>query len=494
MTMRRGAKDKGVAGLPVTPVSYAVVSDLYWVPTAEVDMHPVRDYFTVKARVQDYTGRRKGGMVEQPIPVYREDPHKRPGMIGLPIYEGERLFPADQVAEELSRGSAFDQWTRLPDPDHPAAAPGQREFMAEALECAQDYYTNLFKAETGTGKTVVALWLAATLGRSTLVRVPTEQLKRQWIDQAQALLGMDRKDIGVVQGEKCQYHKPLVIGMHKSIAMRDYPPEFYQAFGTVIDDELHNTGATLLSRNQGLFNAETKLGLTATDKRPDGADKVYHYYYGKPAFQRRMPGVPTTLYVPIYSGGRIHASRRDQLISALTKDHERNSIFAKLASKWYDEGHDILLVSEYVDHCYALKRYCEAMGIPSEEIGVYTNQRPANGISGPREKTPQKYLDWCKAVPAVFIATYGMFKEGLDVPRLSHGMDCTPRSQLEQLIGRVRRRTPDNPDRRAVWVSLRDRETPKLDGMHYGRMRSVAHLDSVQISKTSLEALLGDYL
>jgi superfamily II DNA or RNA helicase len=483
-----GRKKTEVEELSPTSVSFAIVADMYWVPIAEVDAHRVRDHFTVMARVQDYTGRGKNA--EQPIPTYREDAHDRPGLIGVPIAEGEHLFETDNLIEDLSQGGDFDCWTKLPDPKHIEAAPGQEEFMQLSLQAAQDNYTNLFKAETGTGKTVVALWLAATLGRSTLVRVPTVQLMHQWIEQAQDKLGLERKDIGVVQGQKCQHHKPFVVGMHKSISQRRYEPEFYKAFGTVIDDEVHNTGATMLSRNQGLFNAEYKIALTATDKRKDGAQQVYTSYFGSPAFERSMPGVRTDVYGVPYQGKRIMRTRRDQIIQALCDDHDRNRFFADLAAHWYDQGHDILMVSERVEHCYMLRRYVEALGVPEDDIGVYTNERPIDGVSGRREKTPQDYLDWCKAKPPVFIATYGMFKEGLDVPRLNRGMDCTPRSELEQLVGRIRRRDKNDPNKRAVWVSLRDRATPKLEGLHYARMRSINHIESITIRKAMMAEIL----
>lgn len=479
--------------MPVTPVSLAIVADLYWIPVAEIDAHRVRDYFTIKAKVADYSGR--GGSTEQPIPIYREDAHARPGLIGLPMYEGERLFPADKVIEDLSHGTEFNQWTRLPDPNHPAAAPGQEEFMGLTLDAAKDYYSALIKAETGTGKTIVFLNTAAKLGRSTCVLVPSQQLLKQWVRQAQDVLGLDRKHIGIVQGEKCQWQKPFVVAMMKSNAQRTYPPEFYRAFGLVGTDELHNTGATTLSRVQGLFFAEHKLGMTATDNRKDGADKVYKFYYGPPAFTRKMPGVPTNVYVVPYHGRKALGTRRDQILGSLMKDHKRNAFFAALGAKWYDEGHNQLLVTEYIDHAFALRRYLLAVGIPSDDIGMFTGQHLSdfNDKKSKRVPAPQAYLDWCLQSPPVMVATYGMFKEGVDRPDLNRGMDCTPRSDMEQVLGRIRRRM-EGKEEFAAWVSLRDRATPKLDGMHHARMKSIKHLDSVEVIRASQEEILGDYL
>lgn len=466
-------------------VSYAIVSDMYWVPLSEIDAHRVRDHFTVKAQVLNYHTKK---METNPIPIYREDTHDRPGLIGLPIAEGERLFPTDDLIEDLSDGGVFDQWTRLPDPNHPQAAPGQDEFMQLTWDAIQDSYTSLIKAETGTGKTVVALGTAAELGRSTLVSVPTVQLMKQWIRECQDILGLDRKDIGIVQGEKCQYNKPICIAVQKSLVMRRYAPEFYSAFGTVITDELHNTGATTISRVQGQFKARYKFGLTATDHRRDGANKVYYDYYGKPAFERSMQGVPTTLYVVPYHGEPINSTNSTDRVKYLSRDHDRNEWLTSIAAHWYQNGEDVLMVTKLVEHCDLLSEYMQAQGVPEKHIGIFTAGEPVKKRSKKRLPVNQEYLDWCLNHAPVLIATDKMFKEGMDAPRLSAGMDCAPYSELEQMIGRVRRRF-DGKDR-ALWVTPVDFATPKLRGLQYPRVKSVSHLKGIKVVKTTRDALI----
>lgn len=483
--MTRRGKDKGVTPLRVTPVSFAIVSEMYWIPVAEVDAEHVRRYFTVHTKVMDYTG--KGGHTIQPISTYREDPVKRPALIGVPIAAGEQYFPTEHVIEELSKGQLFDQWTRLPDPNHPAAAPGQQEFMDLAMDSVEEQYTSLFKAETGTGKTVVSLGLAAQLRMSTVVLVPKTRLLKQWVDQAQAILGLPRKYIGIIQGQTCQHNKPFVVAMMKSLVQNTYPPEVYQSFGTMITDELHNTGAAMTSQVQGRFNAEVKFGLTATDKRRDGADEVYYSFYGKPAFKRTMPGVPTDVFVSQYSGPKNEQRRRDQILAALANDRDRNIIFGNIASRWYEEGDDVLMMTEYVDHAYLLRKMLmQRFGISGDDIGCFTAERPRKG--GGREKTPSEYLDWCMEEPPILIATYGSFKEGLDAPRLNAGMDCLPRADMEQALGRVRRRM-EGKRPYGKWFTLRDRNTPKAEGWYYGRMKSINHIESITIKKVPLEEM-----
>lgn len=469
--------------MEITPVSHAVVSDLYWVPLSEVDPHRVRERFTIEKRIPVYGTKR---VEKQIIPTWREDVRQRPGMIGVPIAAGEALFPTERLIEDLSDGAPFTSWTKRPDPTHPRAAPGQSEFMELTYDAATDSYTSLIKAETGTGKTVVFLETAARLGRRTLVLVPSTNLLRQWIDQTQDILGVPRSAIGVVQGDKCQWQKDVVIGMLKSNAMRVYPHEFYSAFGLVGYDELHNLGAVLAAKTQGLFNARYKLGLTATDDRRDGADEVYYDYFGRPAFTRSMPGVPTDVLSVIMPTPPVKGRGNTEKALALSRNHDRNEALARIAVRWFREGHHILLVGAFVEHCELMKRYLMALGLRDSDVGVFTGQQTDE--SGTRSKTTEQYLDWCKRVPRVIVATYGMLTEGVDIPRLDRGMDITPVSEMEQVLGRIRRRVPGKDV--SLWVTPRDRSTPSLEGSFHARIKSIRHLQNVNISRAELSELV----
>ena len=55
----------------------------------------------------------------------------------------------------------------------------------------------------------------------------------------------------------------------------------------------------------------------------------------------------------------------------------------------------------------------------------------------------------------LIFATYGMIKEGVDIPRLDGGIDATPRSDATQLIGRLRRPHVGKKSP-ALWVTLVD--------------------------------------
>jgi len=481
--VKRGGQPKPPRPVP-TSVTGAIVSELYWVPLDQIpDPHRVREYFTVYKRHIDHFTKHVSW---HPIPVWREK-DERPGMIGLPIADGEELFPCDDLVEDFGDPGPFDCFTRVPDPKHPSAAPGQDVFMAQALEALNDLYTSLLKAETGTGKTIVFLWCAAQLGLKTLIVVPSTVLMNQWIAQIQEHLGVDRKHIGKVQGEMCQYgpEKQFVVAMQKSLAMRDYQPEFYRAFGLVGVDEVHNTGAELMSQVQGLFHARHKTSLTATDKRGDGSDRVYHSYYGKPAFSVTMDGIDTEVLAVAYNAPMIHEKNRMKRIKALSSDHDRNEWLCRIVLHWYSNpANNILMVTELIDHAQLLHRFLMAGGIPENDIGLFLG---AQDDGGGRDNTSPEYLKWCLETPRVVLSTYGMFKEGTDRPNLNRGIDCIPRGEMEQLLGRIRRRTPEKRD--AVWVTPRDRNTPAFENAYFQRMRSLKGVSNVTVRKVDIDAV-----
>lgn len=465
-------------------VEHAIIGAMYWVPLAQLnDPHRVRQHFLVGKRVMDFHTKRWG---EDKIPVYREGKGEFAGYLGLPIAEGMELFPARRLEERLSDGAPFTSWTKRPDPEHPLAAPGQREFMAKTHEAATDFYSVLIKAETGTGKTVVSLNEGAELGRRVGILVPLERLMKQWVRQVHDVLGVPMDRIGLVVGPKCQWQRDVVIMMMKSVAMREYPEEFYSGFGTMITDEVHNTGASLNSQVQGLFNARHKLALTATDERRDGSDRVYYSYYGTPAFTQSMKGVPTEVHTLYHTSSHpITGNSKTARLIGLAYDKDRNRIFSRVAKHWYDKGHCPLFLTEHTRHAEILRKDFLRAGIPENHLGMYTGSMMEGGVS--QDITPE-YLDWVEKKARVIIATFGMMKEGIDIPRLDRGMDCSPRSEFEQVLGRIRRRW-DGKDK-AVWLTLRDRAVPAFDRAYVDRIRSIKHLQGIEYKRVTLDDVL----
>ena len=140
----------------------------------------------------------------------------------------------------------------------------------------------LVEAVTGTGKTRLAIAAIAeelVLGGKVAVIVPTVELQRQWYAELQR--NFSDIQIGLL-GNGNQDHLTscdvLVAIVHSAsrhdLGLRD------QELGLLVADECHRYGAETFKKalEDGF---RSRLGLTATRERPDGAHEELEEYFGK---------------------------------------------------------------------------------------------------------------------------------------------------------------------------------------------------------------------
>lgn len=70
-----------------------------------------------------------------------------------------------------------------------------------------------------------------------------------------------------------------------------------------------------------------------------------------------------------------------------------------------------------------------------------------------RKKIPAKTLEIRKETARVVLSTYGKFKKGVDEPRLSGGLDITPKSEASQVHGRIKR---GESELEPIWITIAD--------------------------------------
>ena len=85
----------------------------------------------------------------------------------------------------------------------------------------------------------------------------------------------------------------------------------------------------------------------------------------------------------------------------------------------------------------------------------------------------------------LYFATYGMMKEGVDIPRIGFGIDALPKASAVQAVGRARRVYPGK--KRAIWVSFIDEQFKTF--RHYGKARRRELRDAGQVTFKTLEEI-----
>lgn len=404
---------------------------------------------------------------EMPVQLFRDLPDKQ--YLGVPRDYGMRRFRHLAVDDRRILGDIIQPVPRLPDPNHPAVKEPERQaaFMADLEKAVQDQSNFLAVAGTGTGKTVCFLRTAAVYGRKTIILVHLERLMDQWQKEITSKLGVDPRRIGIVQGSRCEWkEKDFVIGMMKSLAMRSYEKEFYRSFGVVGVDETHRVGSPLLSHCAPLFPAKVRVGLSATPKRKDGGDRVFFWHIGQIAVRSEAKPLPMKVFVKRYqSRSKLWGNNRNSRVSCIARDHNRNQMITGFIRRFYQAGRQALIIGDYVWHLQELMERAKAAGVPSEAMGQYTSERQIfdmvqqpNGhmkrVKRRGIKTTPEEFERIKVESQLIFATYGIFSEGIDVPRLDAGIDVTPRSDATQVIGRVRRPHDGKPD--PFWVTILD--------------------------------------
>ena len=136
----------------------------------------------------------------------------------------------------------------------------------------------------------MALKKIAKRGYPAVVIVNNSGLMDQRNDRALEFLGISEDDIGIVQGSKEEWDKPLVLAMIHTLAKRAHtiPHDIRSRFGTVIFDEVHHLSAATFSQTAPLFYGN-RYGLTATPNREDGLEDVYYAHIG-PIFYSDLVG------------------------------------------------------------------------------------------------------------------------------------------------------------------------------------------------------------
>jgi superfamily II DNA or RNA helicase len=306
----------------------------------------------------------------------------------------------------------------------------QQTTIDETLKAFKTHGGGLISLDTGLGKTVVALKLIELMKTKTLIIVHAEFLLEQWVERIKEYLPQAR--IGTIRQDKCDYEsKDIVVGMIQSITKRDYPKECFKSFGMMAIDECHHISSRTFSSI--FFKVQTKymFGLSATPERKDGLSKVIYWFLGPQIVHfRRETGKPTVKFIMNdYTGyeeklNKIGKINNPVMITDLTIKEPRNQLIIDLVQDLLKESRKILILTDRRDHCKLLNTR-----IP--ESGIYLGGMKQSD----REATVTK---------SVIIGTYQASGEGFDVPELDTLILATPKSDVEQAIGRILRQKNKN--------------------------------------------------
>jgi hypothetical protein len=319
------------------------------------------------------------------------------------------------------------------------------------VEVVDTYLAHVRELKTGGGllelpcafgKTVLALNIIASLKKKTIIIVHKEFLMNQWIERIGQFLPGAR--IGRIQGQVIDIDKKdIVIGMLQSLSMKEYPASLFDSFGLTIIDEVHHISSEVFSNT--LFKLVTKymLGLSATMNRKDGTTKVFKMFLGSVVYkgkrdeERNVVVRAIDYYVDDEEFNRDEVDFRGNpaystMISKLCCYNRRSDFILKVLTDMFVENpaQQIMILA----HNRNLLTYFHDAIVHRKiaSCGYY--------VGGMKEKSLKETEG-----KQVVIATYSMAAEALDIKTLTTLIMATPKTDIEQSIGRILRDKHSNP-------------------------------------------------
>jgi len=456
----------------------AIVSRSVFLPWDRIDADHIKKELTVKQYAMG-----------EKTPTYVQAYEEYDDYLAVPRNYGLKLISklGLSLSDQMSAGHAV-KFPRVV--KHIGEYAYQEEFVQNILDCCARHSDFIVQAATGKGKTVCSLSVIQKRGRTALILVDQENLLLQWQAQAKAVLGLPDSKIGIVQGKKCEYEgKAVVIAMIQSLTQRDYPEEFYEYFGTVVVDEVHTAGAPTFSQTLMMFPAEVRFGVSATVDRRDALQRILHWNLGAVEVELLDKHERSYVYYlesdTVYSWYANISPKTGRILTEVSEDTNRNLLLTESIKFLYESGRDVLVISDRIEQLEDLMAMCLYSGIARDEMGLYCGfrnvwafekdpkpkRKPYGYVKGTeytpvvfhqvRKRNSKKDLEKVKNEAKIIFATFGMFAKGVDVPRLSGGVDCTPRSKAQQVHGRILRMLEGKfvP----IWVTVRDINSYRLD-------------------------------
>lgn len=330
------------------------------------------------------------------------------------------------------------------------------DYQQPAVEAMMAASCGILQSPCGSGKTQMGIALAAKLSRKTLWITHTQDLLTQSLDRAAQYF--PREVLGTITAGKVHIGSHMTFATVQTLCKLDLD-RYRDSWDVIIVDECHRlagtpTQVTMFYKVMNSLEARYKYGLSATVHRSDGMIKSTFAVLGPVVYQVPDAAVAEKTM-------RVRIVRRDtdiktdrccldtdgtlkynSLLEYLSGSRERNQVIVKdLVSQ---AGHAGLVLSSRLAH---LKTIMEMLPAELRERSVMIDGQMTSKRG--RQQREQAIEDMRAGRKDILFASFGLAKEGLDIPRLDRLYLVAPQKDyavVTQSIGRIARVFPGKED------------------------------------------------
>lgn len=304
-----------------------------------------------------------------------------------------------------------------------------RDKQKEPVQCVirdlmKPPHGSILSLNAGSGKTVLALYVASVLRYRTAVVVNDSGLAQQWIERISQFLPKAR--IGIVQGSKFKVDDyDIVVIMIQTLSQRKFTKDelgtLSSGFGFVIWDECHHIMAETFHKALLRCGAKYRLGLSATPYRSDKLQYVIRWFIGPISYRNHTEDRDALIHrvywnndtnMKVHTRGRSTPDLHKIMDDMLCNTKRNMMICIDIALESLREGRCIIMWCDRREHCDIvfdiLMSRVNMLG--SWNIKKYYGNMPFSTVVG----------------ADLLVATYRKCIEAFDYADLNTGIMVTP--------------------------------------------------------------------
>ena len=356
------------------------------------------------------------------------------------------LSERDQISVQLADNDILEYKGNIP----------LYDYQKTAVEAMRRTSCGILQSPCGSGKTQMGIALAAVLKRKVLWVTHTQDLLTQSFARAEQYFPAET--LGTITDGKVRLGSHMTFATVQTLSKLDLT-QYRDAWDVVIVDECHRlagspTQVTMFYKVMNSLAARYKYGLSATVHRSDGMIKSTFAVLGPVVYQVPDEAVADKIM-------KVRICRRDtglainrscldtdgtlvynELLSYLGESRERNELIVKdLISQ---AGHSCLVLASRLEQLRNIRNMLpeELREVSAMIDGSMTNKRG----KAEREAAIE---DMRTGRKRILFASFGLAKEGLDIPRLDRLYLVSPQKDyavVTQSIGRIARKADGKTD------------------------------------------------